>query len=163
MYKQKTEIIESIQSYHVQVAQLYFEIYEKLDDGDMKNLIYELYEHEIYRKNYLDRHLIIAKAMNSYLIFPCEKLQNQISSCFVNLNYNSSLSMGELINIQLHFDACLIKMYNILSAENALNGEMANIFYYMLKKTKKEEALLTQLFIQSKSNIDFDFRALRTI
>jgi hypothetical protein len=160
MYKQKSEIIQSIQSYHSQVAQLYNKIYEKLEDGEMKDLIHELYEHEIFRKNYLERHVKIAKAINCFLEFPCEILQDQITSCFNSVNYNSTLMMDELINLELHFDTCLIKMYNILSAENALNGQMANIFYYMLKKTKKEEAIFTQLFMKSKSNIRLDIRSL---
>jgi len=163
MYKQKSEIIQSIQTYHIQVAQLYLKIYEKLEDGEMKEIIHDLYEHEIFRKNYLERHVIIAKAMNCYLEFPCEILQDQITSCFNNVNFNSSLMMDELINLELHFDDCLIKMYNILSAENALSGEMANIFYYMLKKTKKEEAIFTKLFTKSNANIQFELKSLHCV
>jgi hypothetical protein len=53
----------------------------------------------------------------------------------------------------LHFDDCLIKLYNILAVENELSETVANIFYYMLKKTKKEQHMLANMLYKSKSHM----------
>ncbi len=39
MYKQKSEIIEQIQSYHKQVAELYYGLSIKIEDRDLKILV----------------------------------------------------------------------------------------------------------------------------
>ncbi len=132
MYRQKSEIIKQIQSYHKQVAGLYHDIYESIENNEIKSLIFELYEHEKERERYLERHKKIAEVMNCWLDFPCEKLTKQINECLEeNLNPDSEVTMEDLLNLELYFDDCLIKIYNILSAENALSETAANIFYYM--------------------------------
>jgi len=158
MYKQKSEIIEQIQSYHKQVAKLYYEIYEKVEDNEIKSLIFDLYEHEKDREKYLGRHKKIAEAMNCWLDFPCDKLSNQISECFRNsINPGSKVTMEDLIKIELYFDDCLIKLYNILASENELSETVANTFYYMLKKTKKEQTILANMLYNSKNNLHYKF------
>ena len=157
MYKQKSTIIEQIQSYHKQLAELYFGLYEKTEDQEIKLLIYDLYQHEKFRETNLDKHKKIAEAMNCWLNFPSNKLSNQISECFKNINTGPNLSMGELIKIELHFDNCLIKLYNILASENELSETMVNIFYYMLKKTKKEETTLANMLYNSKNDKHYKF------
>ena len=157
MYKQKSEIIEQIQSYHNQVARLYYEIYEKVEDKEIKSLIFDLYEHEKDREQYLKKHKKIAKAMNCWLDFPFEKLSNQISDCLKNINTESEMTMEELIKIEMHFDDCLIKLYNILASENELSETVANVFYYMLKKTKKEKTILAEMLFKSKNNLPYKF------
>jgi|GEM_PF-573195 hypothetical protein len=153
MYKQKSEIIKQIQSYHKQVAKLYYGLYEKIEDKEMKLLVYNLYEHENFRDKYLEKHKKVAEAIKGGLDFPCNKLSNQISDCFKNINTESDLNMEELIKLELYFDDCLIKLYNILASENELSDTVANIFYYMLKKTKKEKTMLTNMFYNSKNNV----------
>jgi hypothetical protein len=155
MLRQKSEIIGQIQSYHMQVAKLYHDIYEKIENREMKILIYDLYDHEKTRERYLERHKRIAEAMNCWLDFPCEKLSNQISECFENLNTRSDLSMEELIRIELHFDDCLIKLYNILASENELSEVVSNIFYYMLKKTTREKNILAEMLHNSGSRLHY--------
>ena len=157
MYKQKNKIIEQIQSYHKQVAQLYLGLSEKIESEEIKLLIYDLYQHEKFRESYLEKHKKIADAMNSWLDFPSNKLSNQISECFKNIKTGSDLSMADLIKLELHFDNCLIKLYNILASENELNETMVNIFYYMLKKTKKEETNLAMMLNNSKENMHYKF------
>jgi len=157
MYKQKSEIIEQIQSYHRQVARLYDEIYEKIEDNEIKLLILDLYKHEKFREKYLEKHKKIAEAMNCWLDFPCDKLSNQISECFKNINIGSELTMEELIKIELYFDDCLIKLYNILASENELSETVVNTFYYMLKKTKKEKTILADMFYNSRNNLHYKF------
>jgi hypothetical protein len=158
MYRQKSEIIEQIQSYHKEVAGMYHDIYEKVENKDMKSFILDLYEHETERERYLDRHRKIAMAMNCWLDFPCEKLSTQISECLNhNLGPKSEVKMEDLLKLELHFDDCLIKLYNILAAENALSEMAANIFYYMLKKTKKEQDILTNMLYNSKRNMQQAF------
>ncbi|MBN2274656.1 MAG: hypothetical protein JXK95_10010 [Bacteroidales bacterium] len=158
MYKQKSEIIEQIQSYHKDVAQLYHDIYEKVDNKEMKSFILDLYKHEKNREQYLDRHRKIALAMDCWLDFPCEKLSNQMDECLKrNIGPKSEVTMEDLLNLKLHFDDCLIKIYNILAAENALSEMAANIFYYMLKKTKKEQDILAGMLFNSKSNMQQTF------
>jgi len=153
MYRQKSEIIEQIQSYHKQVAGIYLDIYEKVENKDMKAFIFDLYQLEKDREKYLERHKRIARAMNCWLDFPCEKLSNQISECLGhNFGRKSEVTMEDMLKLDLHFDDCLIKLYNILAAENALSEMAANIFYYMLKKTKKEQELLTGMLFNSKNN-----------
>jgi hypothetical protein len=159
MYRQKSEIIGQIQSYHMQVAKLYHNIYEKIDNSEMKKLINDLYEHEMSRERYLERHKKIAEAMNCWLDFPCEKLTNQISECFKNLNTGSDLSMEELIRIELHFDDCLIKLYNILASENELSEAVLNIFYYMLKKTGREKDILAEMLFKSGNSLHYNLSA----
>ena len=159
MYRQKSEIIEQIQSYHKQVAQLYHDLYEKVDNKEMKSLIFDLCELEKDRDRYLERHRKIARAMNCWLDFPCEKLSNQISECLKhNFGPRSEVTMEDLLKLELHFDDCLIKLYNILSAENALSEMAANIFYYMLKKTKREQDILANMLYNSKSNMQQAFQ-----
>ena len=153
MYKQKSEIIEQIQSYHKQVANLYYGLYGKIEDKKMKLLVYDLYKHEKNCDKYLEKHKKIAKAMKSCLDFPCDKLSNQISDCFKNLNTGFDITIEELLKIELYFDDCLIKLYNILAAENELSETVANTFYYMLKKTKKEKILFTNMLYNSKNNL----------
>lgn len=157
MYKQKSEIIAQIQEYHKQVAKLYYDIYEKCTGNEIKLLIHDLYEHERYREKYLERHLKIAQAMNCWLDFPCDKLSKQIADCFENINPGSVVTMEELLKIELHFDDCLIKLYNILASENELTETIANIFYYMLKKTKREKDILANMLYNSNSNMQFRF------
>jgi hypothetical protein len=48
------------------------------------------------------------------------------------------MTIRDLIKMELYFDDCLIKLYNILASENELTETVANTFYYMLKKQKKE-------------------------
>ncbi len=155
MYRQKSEIIGQIQSYHRQVAQLYNNICERVEDNSMKSLIHDLYEHENSREEYLERHRKIAEAMNSWLDFPCEKLSDQISECFKMLNLEGNMSMEDLLKIQLHFDDCLIKLYNILASENALSESTATIFYYMLRKTEKEKEMLAGMLYNSGQGLKF--------
>ena len=155
MYKQKSEIIGQIQSYHMQVAKLYHDIYERIENRELKPLIFDLYEHEKSRERYLERHRKIAEAINCWLDFPCERLSNQISECFENLNTGSNMSIEELIKIEMHFDDCLIKLYNILASENELSEAISNIFYYMLKKTTKEKAILAEMFNKSGNSLNY--------
>ena len=160
MYLQKSEILGQIQRYHKQVAQLYFDLYEMAEDHDIKSLVYDLYKLEREREKYLIRHERIAKAMNCWLDFPCEKLSNQITECFRNIvTPESEMKMEDIIKIELYFDNCLIKIYSILAAENELTQTEANTFYYMLKKTKKEQSLFANMLFNSKINLQHKFSA----
>jgi len=159
MYKQKSEIIKQIQSYHKQVAKLYFELFEKIEDRDLKLLVFELYEHEKLREKYLAKHKEVAKAMDCWLDFPGEKLSNQISDCFKNIHSESEITMEELIKIEMYFDDCLIKLYNILASENTLSETVTNIFYYMFKKTKKEKILIAKMLYNLKNKLPYELSA----
>lgn len=154
MYRKKSEIIEQIQSYHNQVAELYYNIYEHTENEDFKTLLHDLYNQEKEREAYLDRHRRVARVMNCWLEFPCERLSKQIDECLkYNPGMESALTMEDLLKLELHFDDCLIRLYNILAAENELNETTANIFYYMLKKTRKEQNLLAGMFFNSQNSI----------
>ncbi len=153
MYKQKSEIIDQIQSYHKQVAKLYYGLYEKIEEKKIRMLVYDLYKHEKNRDKYLEKHKKIAEVLKGWLDFPSDKLSNQISECFKNLNANSDLTMEELIKLEMYFDDCLIKLYNILASENELSETVANTFYYMLKKTKKEKTILGNMLFNSNHHL----------
>jgi len=157
MYMLKSEVIGQIQSYHRQLADLYLGLYEKVHDKRIGMLIHDLQQHELARDHYLEKHKKIAEANNCWLSVPAEKLSNQISACFKDIHTGPGLTMSELINIELHFDNCLIKLYNILSVEDELSESMHNIFYYMLKKTKKEEATLARMLVHSKDGVNYKF------
>jgi len=157
MYKQKSEIIEQIQSYHKQVAELYYRLFKKIEDKELKLLVHNLYKHEKSREKYLGKHREVAKAMDCWLDFPCAKLSNQISDCLKNVYTESEMTVGELIKIEMYFDDCLIKIYNILSSENKLNESLTNVFYYMCKKTKKEKTILAEMFYNSESKLPHEF------
>jgi hypothetical protein len=60
----------------------------------------------------------------------------------------------------LYFDDCLIKIYNILASENELSETVANTFYYMLKKTRKEQDVLAKMLFNSKHNLNHKFSVL---
>ncbi len=107
--------------------------------------MYNLQEYEKSHDKCLEKHKKIAEAMKGWLDFPCDKLSNQISDCFKNLNTESDLTMEGLIKLELHFDDCLIKLYRFLASENELSETVINTFYYMLKKTKKEESILANM------------------
>jgi hypothetical protein len=156
MYRQKSDIIGQIKMYHKQVAELYSERYKKAADDDIKPMILALCNREREREQYLVRHEKIAEAMDCWLDFPCEKLSNQITECLRNnFTGDSELTIGDLIKIELYFDDCLIKIYNILAAENELTQTEANTFYYMLKKTKKEQSLFADMLYYSKLSLQF--------
>jgi hypothetical protein len=157
MYKQKSEIIGRIQSYHEQVAELYSSLYKKIGDNDLKLIVNDLYKHEKFREKYLAKHKEVAKAMDFWLDFPCEKLSQQISDCLKNVHMESEITMGKLLEIRMHFDDCLIKIYNILASENELSETVTNVFYYMLKKTKKEKTLLAEMLYNSKSKLPYNY------
>lgn len=158
MYRQKSEIIEQIQSYHKQVANLYYDVYKKAENEEIKSIIFKLFEHEKEREKYLEKHKNIAKAMNCWLDFPCEKLNHQINECLEhNIGERTEVTMEDLLNLELHFDDCLIKIYNILAAENALSETAANIFYYMLKKTTKEQNIFAEMLYNSKGRLYSEF------
>ncbi|MDX9848561.1 MAG: hypothetical protein RBT74_16390 [Tenuifilaceae bacterium] len=157
MYRQKSRIIEQIQSYHRQVASLFFNLYQRIDDEEVRMIVHELYEHERAREQYLDKYKKVAEAINLWLEFPCEKLSNQISECFKGLDTESTLTVKGILNLEVHFDNCLIKLYNILSSEDAMSETVTNIFYYMLKKTKKEEEMLAKLLTNSERDIHLHF------
>jgi len=153
MYRQKSKIIEKIQSYHRQVAELFFEIYEATNDPEVKSMVFDLYEHERSRENYLEKHKKIAEVINCWLEFPCEKLSDQISECFQGLNTNATITVNELLKLEIHFDNCLIKIFNILSSQDSLNETTINIFYYMLKKTKKEEEMVAKMLSNAETTM----------
>ena len=150
MYKKKSEIIDQIQSYHKQVRELYHKISEKIDNVKIKNLIDSLCNIESERINYLEKRKKVAEALNCWLDFPDEKLNTQITECFKRINLDSDITVGKLIDIELHFSDCLIKLYGILSSQNELNipkgcEKVSNIFYYMLKDTKEKRCIFCEL------------------
>lgn len=159
MYKYKSEIIEQIQSYHEQVSQFYFELFEKIEDQNLKLLVHDLYKHEKSREEFLARHKKVAKAMDCWLDFPCDRLSNQISDCLKNMHTDTEMTVEELIKVEMYFDDCLIKLYNILASENELSETVANVFYYMLKKTKKERLRFAEMLYHSKSRLSYKFSA----
>ncbi|HOP03934.1 MAG TPA: hypothetical protein PL017_04925 [Tenuifilaceae bacterium] len=116
-------------------------------------MVYELYEHEKNREEYLEKHKKIAEVIDCWLEFPCEKLSNQISECFEGLNTNTTITVKELLKLEVHFDNCLIKIFNILSSQDSMNETATNIFYYMLKKTKKEEEMLANMLLNSETTM----------
>lgn len=159
MYKQKSEIIEQIQYYHKQVAELYYRLYEKIGDRDLRLIVSDLYKHEKNREKYLAKHKEVARAMDCWLDFPDEKLSKQIADCLQNIDTGSVITMEKILEIRMHFDDCLIKIYNILASENALSETITNVFYYMLKKTKKEKTLLAGMLYNSKNKLPYEFSA----
>ncbi|HPF04272.1 MAG TPA: hypothetical protein PLV06_00005 [Bacteroidales bacterium] len=150
MYQKKSEIIGRIQSYHKQVRELYIQIKTKIDNSDSKKLIDRLCEIETDRIDYLEKRRKVAEAMNCWLDFPDEKLSTQITECFKKINLESDITVEKLIDIELHFSDCLIKLYGILSSQNELNvpkgcETVSNIFHYMQKDAKKKRCLFCDM------------------
>ena len=144
MYKLKSEIIEEIQHYHEQVYELYLGLYCKMKDPKMINLLEKLCHQEKRRKEYLEKHKNIAKAIDCWLAYPPNTISNQISDCLKNVNIKPNLSVNDIAEIEFHFDNCLIKLYQALSIEENKNCNILNIFHYMIKKTEKEDARLKE-------------------
>ncbi|HKK41361.1 MAG TPA: hypothetical protein VJ963_03045 [Bacteroidales bacterium] len=157
MYRKKSDIIGQIQTYHKQVAGLYYKIYLKAEAGPVKSLLLDLYRMEKEREKYLERHKKVSLAMNCWLDFPCERLSDQVNDCLKYTDSDSSITMEDILKLELHFDDCLIRLYNILESENALNETTAGIFYYMLKKTKREQDLLSGIFYNLNSSTNHSF------
>lgn len=153
MYRKKSDIIKTIQSYHSKVAELYQKICDKELDPETKKIMNELCEHERFRVQYLEKHRKIAEKMDCHLEFPCEELLEQIDQCFIHVHPEDVMTVSDILHLELHFDECLIKLYAILSSEHALNASLANTFYYMLKKTKKEEDLFSKLLHNGQKDI----------
>jgi hypothetical protein len=150
MYKRKSEIIETIQSYHQQVSDLYIEIKNKIDDDKIKSLIDKIRDIETNRVKYLEKRRKVAIAMNCYLEFPDEKLNKKITKCFDKINLESDFTPEKLLEIEMHFNDCLIKLYTILSLEVELNvpigcEKVSNIFYYMIKDTEKKKCIFCEM------------------
>lgn len=150
MYKLKSEIIEQIQYFHRQVCELYLSLYGKSEDPEVKILLADLSRQEKRREEYLEKHKSRAKVMNTWLVYPPNRISNQISECLKNIVARSGISVEEVAKIELHFDNCLIKLYEALSSEEETNGNITNIFHYMIKKTKQEDSKLQERSIISK-------------
>lgn len=150
MYKLKSEIIEQIQYFHKQVYELYLSLYEKSEDPEVKILLADLSRQEKRRDEYLEKHKNRAKIMNTWLMYPPNKISNHISECFKNIDTRSNLSVDDVAKIELYFDNCLIKLYETLSSEEETNGNITNIFHYIIKKTKQEDSKLQERSINSK-------------
>lgn len=146
MYMLKNQVIERIQSYHGQLADLYLGLYEAVEGPEMKVLLFHLHQFERDRHVYLEKHRKIAQAMNCWLRVPEDKLTAQISACFQNIHTGPDLSMSQLIDMELHFDDCLTRLYGILCKEDEPCETVQNVFYYMLKKTREDEASLKEMF-----------------
>ncbi len=144
MYKLKSDIIAQIQSYHKQVHELYLGLYCKTKDPKMINLLEKLCHQEKWRKEYLEKHKNIAKAIDCWLAYPPDTISNQIYDCLKNVNIKSNLTVNDIVEIEFHFDNCLIKLYQALSIEENKNCNILNIFHYMIKKTKEEDAKLKE-------------------
>ncbi len=139
MYKKKSEIIKQIQSFHKQLYVLYCSLYEKERNQQVKMLLSKLCQNEKNKEEYLERHKKIAMAMDNWLDFPAYKVSNLISDCFRDIKTGPSLSVNDVIKIESYFDNCLLKLFRALSTEEMNNGNITNIFYYMIKKTKQNE------------------------
>jgi hypothetical protein len=159
MYKQKSIIIEQIRFYHKQVAELYYRLFEKIGDKDLKTLVYDLYRHEKIREEYLAKHQEIAKTMDCWLDFPGEELSKQIADCLDIYKTGTGMTMEEVLQLEMHFDDCLIKLYNILDSENQLSETVANVFHYMLKKTRKEKNMLAGMLGNSCQKLPYTLTA----
>jgi hypothetical protein len=111
----------------------------------IKSLLPKLIDLERGREKYLEKHYNVAKVMDTWLNFPYKALTEQINCCLEKLTPGKKYAVDDIIALEMHFDDCLIKLYNILSSEYALNDQMVNIFYYMSKKTRQEKAILTEM------------------
>ncbi|HUX56423.1 MAG TPA: hypothetical protein VMV77_05585 [Bacteroidales bacterium] len=151
MYKQKSEIIEQIQSFHSKVRKLYHTLYEKEADDNVKILLHDLCLHEKQREEYLEKHRKIAKVMDYCVLYPTNRISNKISECFKHLNTRSPLSVYDVAQIESHFDNCLVKFYEILSGEETRCGNIMNTFHYMIKKTHQDETKLDEMLTNSIS------------
>jgi len=144
LYILKSEIIEQIQYFHRLVFELYLNLYGKVENSNVKILLAELCQQEKLRDEYLKKHKKITKAMNSRLTFQPNKLSNYISECFKNVKTSSNLSVDDIVEIEMHFDDHLIKLFDVLSNEEKNNGNITNIFYYMINKIKQEDIKLQE-------------------
>jgi len=54
------------------------------------------------------------------------------------------LSVDDIVEIEMHFDDHLIKLFDVLSNEEKNNGNITNIFYYMINKIKQEDIKLQE-------------------
>ena len=146
MYKQENEIFEQIRSFHKRLSELYSNLTEKAENQRVKMLLDYLSRHEKLREEFIIKYEKIApeKEMNRWIRKPSDNLSNQICKCFENMKSLSSYSFEEIVNIALHFDNCLVKLYEILASEEETSVNDPNIFYYMLKKTKQQEMNLSR-------------------
>jgi hypothetical protein len=149
MYKLKSELIGQIQSFHYKVGELYHSLYEKEADNNVRILLNDLCQHEKSRNEYLDKHRKIAQAMDCWILYPANRISNQISECFKDLSTRSPMTVYDVAQIESHFDNCLADFYETLSGEETRCGNITNIFHYMIKKNQRDEMKLFEMLSNS--------------
>ncbi len=141
MYKQKSELFEQIRTFHKQVSEFYSGLIEKAENQRVEMLLNYLIRYEKLREEFLIKYEEVApsKVMNSWVRKPSNKLSNYICGCFKNIENLSSYSVDDIVEMELHFDNCLVELYEELAVEEATKGNDTNIFYCLMKKTKQQE------------------------
>ena len=141
MYKQKSEIFKQVKSFHKHLSEFYSSLIDKAENQRVEILLNYLSRYEKLREEFLIDYEDIApgKVMNSWVRESSNKLSGYICECFKNTKNLSSYSVDDIVKIELHFDNCLVKLYETLAVEEGTNGNDTNIFYCLMKKTKQQE------------------------
>ena len=146
MYSQEIEIIEQISAFHKHLNEFYDSLKEKTKDPKAKLLLDYLSHHEKLREDYLIKYKEFApnRELKSWIRRPSKNLTNQISECSKKIESLSSYSVDDIVKIALHFDDCLVKLYEKLAIEEKTKRSHTNVFFYMMKRTKQHEKNLSR-------------------
>lgn len=145
MYKQESEILEQIRSFHKRLSKFYNSLKEKAENQKVIMLLDYLSRHEKLREEFLVRYIEIApeNVMKRWFQKPSGNLSNHISNCFESIKTPLYYSLDDVIEMAFHFDDCLIKVYESLAMEEE-DEHLTSIFYSLMKKTKQQEMNLSR-------------------
>ena len=146
MYKQEREILDQIRSFHKRLSEFYSSLKDKAENQKAIMLLDYLSRHEKLREEFIIRYKEVAPEplMQSWLQLPDEHLSKKICKCFESIEYKSKYTIEDIVEIAMHLDDCLIKVYEALAVEEESNSKVSNIFYALMKKTKQQEMNLAR-------------------
>ncbi len=141
MYKQEREILDQIRSFHKRLSEFYCSLIGKAENQKAIMLLEYLCRHEKLREEFIIRYKEITpeSLMQSWLQLPDEHLSKKICKCFDKIEYKPKYSIDDIVEVAMHLDDCLIKVYEALAVEEESNSKVSNIFYALMKKTKQQE------------------------
>lgn len=145
MFKRITDIIDTIQSYHIELSNYFLCMKTKVEDERAVLLLDHLSRSEAFQNEYLEKYKkVTSKKVLHMWVKYVPWLPNDIyCECRKELKLSLPLHVYDVLEIALHFDNCLINFYTILVQEMQ-NREAEDLFSNLLRITKKYDMNLSR-------------------
>lgn len=141
-YKQTSDIIQSVRSFHDQMRIYYDRLHKNDEKQKVKMLLDYLSRHEKHRDETLAKYEEEASKKVMEIWF--KYIPNNISpDCFDNIDIKSNMSVDDVIGIAMHLNNCLLELYTRL-VENTPGNEVRDVFNCLLERMKKEKMNLAR-------------------